>query len=246
MDRTLEPGLRLGAFVGGGNLQSDLDQSAGRTTGNLAFAGLYGRYALYGGFADFALLGGGSDNSSSRRIENNLAPGGVEYALAKYAGWFVSPEVAFGFDRPVGRDLILTPTVRLRYLAAGFGGYQESGSAANLAVAGRVAHYFEERLGVALTRRFDGGARGVLRLTGTGGLVSLQRVGNNGVNAVLLGQSLAFATPGEGNVVGYYAGAGIEWRHASGVSLFAATEFNGMSDSSHTITGRGGIKIAFE
>ncbi len=244
-DRTVQPGLRLGAFIGGGNLQSDLDLNAGRTTSNLVFAGVYGRYALNGGFADVSLLGGGSDNSSSRRIENNLAPGGVEYAQAKYAGWFISPEIAFGFDRPVGNSMTLTPAVRLRYLAAGFGGYQESGSAAGLAVASRVAHYLEERIGTALTRRFDGVAHGVLQMTGTAGLVSLQRAGDSGVNAVLLGQSLAFATPGEGSLIGYYAGAGIDWHHAKGLSIFAATEFTGMSDSSRTLTGRGGIRIAF-
>lgn len=245
VDKTVQAGLRLGAFIGGGSLQSDLDLNAGRTTSDLAFAGLYGRYALNGGFVDFSLIGGGSGNSSSRRVDNNLAPSGVDYALAHYAGWFVTPELALGFERPLGSNLTLTPTVRVRYLAAGFDAYQENGSAANLAVASRVSHYFEERAGIALTRSFNGVGRGTLQLTGTAGGVSLQRAGDSGVNAVLLGQSLAFATPGRSNVIGYYAGANIDWRHASGASFFAATEFNGMSDSSRTITGRGGVKITF-
>lgn len=245
IDKIVRPQLRLGALVGGGNLQSDLAADAGRTTSDLGFAGIYGRYALSGAFLDFSLLGGGSRNASTRRVDNNLVAGGVEYARANYAGWFVSPELAYGFDRAVAANLTLTPSLRVRYLAAGFGGYQESGSAANLDVGSRLSHYFEERGGVTLTRSFAGVAQGALKVSGSAGIVGLQRAGVANVNAVLLGQNLAFAAPGAGNVVGYFAGAGLDWHHASGVSLFAATEYNEMSDASRTVTGRGGIRIGF-
>ncbi|WP_245444297.1 autotransporter outer membrane beta-barrel domain-containing protein [Bradyrhizobium sp. Y36] len=244
-DKIVQPRLRLGVLVGGGNLQSSLAADAGRTTSDLGFAGIYGRYALSGGFLDFSLLGGGSGNTATRRVDNNLVAGGVEYARAGYAGWFVSPELAYGFDLAIAANLTLTPSMRVRYLAAGFGGYQESGSAANLDVGSRLSHYFEERGGVTLTRSFAGVGQGTLKVSGSAGVVGLQRAGDADVNAVLLGQNLAFAAPGGGNVVGYFAGAGLDWRHASGVSLFAATEYNEMSDASRTVTGRGGIKIGF-
>lgn len=245
IDKIVQPQLRLGALVGGGNLQSNLAADAGRTASDLGFAGIYGRYALSGAFLDFSLLGGGSGNAATRRIENNLVAGGVEFARGHYSGWFVSPELAYGFDRAIAAGLTMTPTVRVRYLAAGFGGYQESGSAANLDVGSRLSHYFEERGGVTLTRSLAGVAQGMLKVSGSAGMVGLQRAGDANVNAVLLGQNLAFAAPGSGNVVGYFVGAGLDWRHSSGVSLFAAAEFNEMSDASRTIAGRGGIKIGF-
>lgn len=245
VDKAVQPKLRLGAFVGGGNVQSDLDANAGRTVSDIGFAGLYGRYSLNSGFVDFSLLGGGGGNVTSRKVDNNLVAGGTEYARGNYASWFVSPELAYGIMLPLGSATTLTPTLRLRYLAAGFGGYQESGSDANLTIADRMAHYVEERSGVALTHTLAGFLHGRLQLTGTAGVSALQRAGDSDVNALLLGQSLAFATPGRANVTGFYAGAGFDWRHASGASLFAATEYNTMSDASRTITARGGLKVAF-
>jgi outer membrane autotransporter protein len=38
---------------------------------------------------------------------------------------------------PLGGNLVLTPAARLRYLAANFGGYSQTGSAQNLTVASR-------------------------------------------------------------------------------------------------------------
>jgi len=45
----------------------------------------------------------------------------------------------------------LTPAARVRYLAAGYGGYAESGSTVNLAVGSRTTQNLEERGELALT-----------------------------------------------------------------------------------------------
>ena len=245
IDKAVQPNLRLGAFFGGGNVQSNLDASAGRTVSDIGFAGLYGRYTLNGSFLDFSLLGGGTSNATDRKIDNNLAAGGTEYAKGNYVGSFISPELTYGIVLPLGTNTTLTPSVRIRYLAAGFGGYQEGGSAANLTVASRLAHYIEERGGVALKQTLADVMHGRLQLTGAVGISALQRAGDSDVNAVLLGQSLAFVTPGAGNVTGVYVSAGFDWRHSSGASVFATTEFNSMSDASRTITARGGLKATF-
>lgn len=245
MDKTVRPGLRIGGFIGGGNIKSTIDLNSGDTTSDMGFGGLYGRYALSNAFLDFSLLGGGSSNNVKRTITNNLVPGGYEYAAGKYSGWFISPEIAYGIQQSLGYNLTLTPTARVRYLAAGFGGYQESGSSTNLTVADRTSHNFEERGELTLTHTTNATPAERLQLSGTVGLVALQRLGDSTVNTILLGQSLAFATPGKGNLIGFYTGAGFDWRTNSGVSVFGATEFTAMSDSSHTITGRGGVRVAF-
>lgn len=245
IDKAVQPDLRIGGFVGGGAIKSNINLNSGSTSSDIGFGGVYGRYAMGKAFLDFSLLGGYSSNDVKRTIANNLAPGGYEYATGKYNGWFISPEVAYGFQRSLGDNLTLTPSARVRYLAAGFGGYEESGYSANLSVASRVSHNFEERGEFKLTHTTQATPSEQLQLSGTVGLVALQRAGDSNVNTILLGQSLAFATPGSGNIVGFYAGAGFDWRNASGVSVFGETEFTAMSDQSQTITGRGGVKISF-
>ena len=245
IDKTVRPGLRIGGFIGGGAIKSTIDLNSGDTSSDIGFGGLYGRYAVGRAFVDFSLLGGYSSNDVKRTIANNLAPGGYEYATGKYNGWFVSPEVAYGLEQSLGYNLTLTPSARVRYLAAGFGGYQETGASTNLTVASRTSHNFEERGEFKLTRTTRATPSEQLQLSGTAGLVALQRVGDSNVNTILLGQSLAFATPGKGSIVGFYTGAGFDWRNATGVSVFGAAEFTAMSDQSQTITGRGGMKISF-
>lgn len=245
LDKTMQPGLRLGGFIGGGAINSKIDLNSGDTKSDLVFGGLYGRYAMDRAFLDFSLLGGYSSNDVKRTIANNLVLGGYEYAAGKYNGWFISPEIAYGLKQSLGYNLTLTPSARVRYLAAGFGGYQESGSTTNLTVASRTSHNFEERGELKLTHTTNATPTEQLQLSGTAGLIALQRVGDSNVNTILLGQSLAFATPGKGSIVGFYAGAGFDWRNATGVSVFGAAEFTAMSDQSQTITGRGGVKVSF-
>ena len=245
LDKTMQPGLRLGGFIGGGAINSKIDLNSGDTKSDLVFGGLYGRYAMGRAFLDFSLLGGYSSNDVKRTIANNLVLGGYEYAAGKYNGWFISPEIAYGLKQSLGYNLTLTPSARVRYLAAGFGGYQESGSTTNLTVASRTSHNFEERGELKLTHTTNATPTEQLQLSGTAGLIALQRVGDSNVNTILLGQSLAFATPGKGSIVGFYAGAGFDWRNATGVSVFGAAEFTAMSDQSQTITGRGGVKVSF-
>lgn len=245
LDKTVQPGLRLGGFIGGGAISSKIDLNSGDTKSDIFFGGLYGRYAMGRAFLDFSLLGGYSSNDVKRTIANNLVLGGYEYAAGKYNGWFISPEIAYGLKQSLGYNLTLTPSARVRYLAAGFGGYQESGSTTNLTVASRTSHNFEERGELKLTHTTNATPTEQLQVSGNAGLIALQRVGDSNVNTILLGQSLAFATPGKGSIVGFYAGAGFDWRNATGVSVFGAAEFTAMSDQSQTITGRGGVKVSF-
>lgn len=245
VDKAVRPGLRVGGFIGAGTVKSTIDRNAGDTTSDMVFGGVYGRYAMSSSFVDFALLGGHSRNDVKRAMANNLAPGGLEYASAKYDGWFISPEIAYGVQRNIAPKWTVTPTARVRYLAANFAGYQETGSTTNLTVASRTTHNFEQRGEVTFAYTTQATPKERLQLSGTIGALALQRAGDSTVNTVLLGQSLAFATPGKNNVVGVTTGAGFDWRHSTGVSVFGATEFTAMSDSSKTLTGRGGVRYAF-
>ena len=64
------------------------------------------------------------------------------------------------------------------------------------------------------------------------------------VDAVLLGQSIPFATPGKDHVWGGFAGVGGEYRNAN-VAVFVSGEYLALSDSSSVISGKGGVRVAF-
>jgi hypothetical protein len=244
-DGLVQPDLRLGGLVGGGTTRMTVDLNSGGANADIVFGGTYGRYDIGAAFVDFALLGGHTQNNTVRNINNNLLANGLETATAGFGGWFVSPEIASGFRYGLGGGWTLTPALRLRYVAAEFGGFTETGSTANLSVGSRTLQNVEERGDLTLTRTSTFADAGQLRSSVHVGMIGLKRVGDGGVNTILLAQALAFATPGKSNVFGGYAGAGFDWRMRGGVSLFAAGEYTAMSDSSGTITGRGGVRVAF-
>jgi hypothetical protein len=214
----------------------------------MAFGGLYGRWSLVSlgraSFLDFSLHGGGGSNSTSRTINNNTLPGGIEIATASYTSSYVSPDMKYGVDVPLWAQYTLTPSVRVRYVAGFFGGYTEAGTTAPLTVASRTIHDFEERGELKLTREVPVGPDLLLTSVHVGA-IGIERAGDTTVDATLLGISLPFVTPGKNTVAGVLGGGGFEWRSRDGVSFFGAGEAIGFSDSSTVWSARGGLRVAF-
>ncbi len=243
-DRLAWPDLRLGGFVGGGAINTSIDLNSGSGASDIVFAGVYGRKDLGPAFVDFALLGGHTGNRTTRNINNNTLANGLEIATASFGGWFFSPEIAAGYRYDFAPGWTVTPAGRLRYLAANYDGFTETGSTANLTAGGRTLQNAEERADLTLTRTLLSDA-GRFQVGLTAGVLGQQRTGSGTVNAILLGQALAFATPGKSSISGGYAGASLDWRTRSGVSLFAAAEYTAMTDSSNTVTGKAGLRYGF-
>ena len=243
-DRQVNADLRLGLIAGGGSGRQEVEFDINRIDTDYIFAGGYGRWDRGSHYFDVSVTGGSLSNKSTRTVANNNVPGGLETATASYDGWFLNPDLTYGLRIPM-QNFLLTPKARVRYVAGWLDAYTETGSQQGLAVGRRSFGVVEERLGVELSSvlpaAFGGTVKTVIEVSGVG----LQRVGDGTINTVLLGQNLAFVTPGTSTAWGGAAAAMVDWRPTATISIFAAVEGTVMSDHSATGTARAGVRVRF-
>jgi outer membrane autotransporter protein len=241
IDRAFGPNLRLGGFLGGGASRESVELSVQSVDATYIFGGVYGRFDWVAQYLDFALYGGSIKISNSTiGFADNLVPTGfVNATAANSGGWFISPELTYGYRIPFNA-VTVTPRVRLRYLGASLDGLNESFAGQNLSVARRAINDLEERGEVEVST-----VSGAFKGTASIGVIGLERLGNPIVNTVLLTQNLSFATPGQNNAVGGVFGLGLQYQPLPNVKLFVAGEGTAMSDKSDSFAASGGAQLSF-
>jgi hypothetical protein len=242
-DRQMRPDLLVGLFAGGGGSNLTVEQGSQKIDSDYVFGGAYAHKTWGASFVDTTLQVGGITNRSDRLVQNAIT-GGLEHAASTSHGWFISPEVAYGYHLNVGHGYTLTPIARARYVAGFFDGSSESGSAQTLSIGNRTLQDFEERAELEFSRvgLFGNNA---LKTTLHGGFIGLQRIGDTAISAVLIGQGITFATPGHATAAGGVFGASFDYAVAPNTVLFGAAEGQFMSDQSQTVSARGGFKVVF-
>jgi Autotransporter beta-domain len=244
LDTPFGSNLRLGAFVGAGHGRLGVDLNTQTVDTDYVFGGGYGRFDWTWQFLDFAVSAGHTANASTRTIADNLSPTGLDTATASYGGWYVSPELAYGVRLPLGASMLLIPIGRLRYLGASLDGYSEAGSPENLNVPRRNVSDFEQRFELDL-QGINETRFGVLKTTVKAGVLGLERLGDTTVNTVLIGQNLAFATPGPNLTGGGFIGLDLDYRLTKIFRVFTTGEATFTTDHGVIGTVEGGVRAAF-
>ena len=246
IDRRVRPDWLVGAFIGGGAGALSVDLNSQTVDTDYVFGGVYSRFEWASQFFDVTVQGGNATNKSRRLVLNNLAAAAWRRRAAELQRLVHQPGGRLWFP--------LRHRQRLRADADGAAALcrghvrrlqrDRFGAGPD----GRQSHAAELR-GARRTRGIEGNElfrrRASLKTNVHGGVIAVQRVGDTTVNAVLIGQNLAFVTPGKGSTVGAVAGAGFDYHVRANVAVFGAVEGMMMSDQSRTGTAKGGVRVAF-
>ncbi len=215
-DRALSMATTGGLFGGFAKGEVTTPNDAFSNDMTTAYGGAYLSHVTGSGiFFDLSVTAGVVMNDTERLIGNNMVAGGLETASADYDGILFSPSLKVGFDQGLGGST-LTPSVRVRYAGLYLDGYEETGSAAALAVGDRNVHVVE--FGVNWPWHWR--KRKSKAASGTRNSRAAWTVFFNwgdDVNASLLGNDLAFAAGDDDSIVrGWWRGGcfHLAWRDA--------------------------------
>lgn len=160
------------------------------------FTGIYGRYNLDETMSvDFSLIGGVSDHSHNRFVNDSLA------AVGESNSYWLSPEIAIGTKYQLTNGWLASPSARVRYLSQWHDGYDETGpSASNATIGSHQVAIGEASVEFAVNKQTKKGLT-TLRV----GYLYSTVFGDAAVNITMLGQTRNVSTFAQDRAAGYVA-----------------------------------------
>jgi uncharacterized protein with beta-barrel porin domain len=213
----------------GGFVDSDtaVQSSSFSSKANNFYVGAYGNRKFGGISMTGSLIAGYSDFDNERRVNDNL--NGVETATSDFDSFFVSPSVTLASAYTLTDHWEFRPSTNLSYSMAWLDGYSETGTTnSNLTVDDRTARALNARAQLAAAYLISARSELELRL----GLNS-RNTDDDDTNVSIGGSQFKFASAGDKNVTGGFAGASFRIFNQNNLTLLADLEVGGNSDEDY-------------
>lgn len=209
------------------------------------FGGAYGRAFRGQAFADLIVTAGQTDNDSARRILNNMALDGVEFARGGYDGWFVNPELTLGMEMPFGVSSKLVPSASVGYAGLFLDGLTETGSQAAVTLESRDIELINGRLQLEM-RTSGETSTGPWQTAVRAGVRGRSSIGDDSLAGVLAVSTAFNVTPeDDDDAVAGFLGADLTFSVASSTQVFAGAETALEDDGDSIFAGRAGLAFKF-
>lgn len=233
---------KLGLFGGGTYGTSHVKHHSHVFKNTSGFGGLYLDGNITDYFVRFAITGGSLNQHSRRKVMNNLAQDGYQFARAKFHGGFVAPELRFGRSFCIGG---LEPIVSadIRYSGLFLNHYNEKGSATNFRVKSHNIQLLTTATELAVPITFNL-CNSCMTVTPYAGLEGRYRLGNKKLHGELLDQSVTFFD-GSWNQIGI-AFIGVRSCRKMDCGLTLMLDLEGDFDSKKSALIRGGLKAEMD
>jgi outer membrane autotransporter protein len=213
----------------GGFVQTDTEThtSSFESDATNAYVGAYSNYKAHGMSITTSVLAGYGDNDNDRLVVDNL--NGYEVAKSDFDSWFISPGVTVATSYALSERLELRPSASANYSIAWLDGYRESGTTnSNLSVDDRQSKALTARLQLATAYQFSPASEVEVRVG-----MNSRHTDDDDTKVSIAGSSFKFASAGDENVTGSYAGINFRVASSDTLSVVADVEVGGEDDEDY-------------
>lgn len=228
-------GDTFGFFGGGAQSRVTTDFSARNTEITTILGGVYYNRDNGSHWLNMILSGGWSDHDARRRIANNLAPTGIEFADSNYNGFLVAPALTVGMPIP---NTAAKASLRVNYAGLFLNSYNESGATSALSIAGRNVHLAGARAQISVPLVTHSSDNGSTRLETRFGADGQFNLGSNSATAAISGASVRFATGATDRISGFLGADFIHTTIDGHMSIKASVEAQTSFNSDYEIDGQ--------
>jgi outer membrane autotransporter protein len=174
-----------------------------------------------------SLIAGLSDTDNERRVIDNL--NGIETATSDFDSFFISPNVTLASAYTLTDHWEFRPSTHLSYSMAWLDGYSETGTTnSNLTVDDRTAKALSVRAQLAAAYLISARSELELRLR-----LNSRNTDDDDTNVSIAGSQFKFASAGDENVTGGFAGASFRIFNQNNLTLVADLEVSGNSNEDY-------------